>query len=1738
MSIVPPTQNSFTEFYKPRVNIDMVTGGEPPVFPTLPGQGEQLGVLGRTIDILSRPLRLVSNPIMKILELPIKLDEIKARENAGEVVPFSEKLGTVANATWPVAAAKGFFSDNPENKPYWSDIIEQTSDTVNRYNPNYEDVENNVNPVVKGIAGFVGDVALDPLTWVPGAAIAKGIQIAGRGAKAVKGATQGLTGASSKVAAEGAETFVKAADNIPVAQGAQKATSVIADALKAGDVPESAFVSGLRQAINEPKFGAAKNAPFLTTKVSETLAKLQKSLDVDVPTGAPVPGKAVSRDEWDQSFTEALVTSPEFAQEITFAPVTYYGKTYDNAYDVLVDLSDKRFDGFIKKFGDEIREQLDPRFTQFVEEVAKDKRVDILGRLPERRVVSGATAAVMRLANLAQKELDNAEAVLGKPLLSSLRNMDEARFAEFLDNIQPVLERTGVVESMGVIKAGSAENKLLNRFNISKPQYDAAVRDMEHRIGMLATGALPKAIDDAIDELSDDASFQEYVGAVLAQISSPNKPFAYNTDAVEEDFVKGIVQALTKSLSKFDKKALAKEYPWLQWRSGVLVAKDMEQLGAGTAIITDKYETFAQANAWRSLSEHWNKLITGVPKLDYSTTPPTWMKGERGEYLFEELPAVYAQRKRRGEIEGSFGFERADIIEDLLLNSSRIGDDVLSSKGLAITMDLPTAAGRVTKVIRYSDVYQVLRNTMVNKQYRWLQLTHVNANSGAANDAFQDAFMTMMVGGSREEMLEAIRRGTTRWGNKSNNNSLAPDSKGNFKEFQFGFEPRTGFTASDIKSKTPPLIDKGMRWEPRWNKKTGEFSGYAGMWDMGVAAERLVDNMLANRQVFDEIIDIRESLYKARSVLDFEAVSSSAARSLLNMFTNPKRQGEGILATNNVGKMINDYVKGIDATELGAAYSDLAIQTAIPSAVRRAAQAAEDIAEAMRTGNPEDVYKARQKAAKGDQEEAAKIRKDAEDAAQAIDDTPDAFTYVDKDAADEVIPSRNIAESLAGLPGGEAVGVGVMRILNALNGKYKMDTRNHITAYNEMISMSIRSRRFAAAIASKMENLKQYGLSPDGQTGYLEVAMKSIQAGTRLEDITDPVLRAAQADVEDLLAGVVNIQVGAASINKHLEKTIFSTAFGRAGATIPKLNNLLRRHAVLGLGKSEDLIDLGRVAADAERLGVDEMTAALEQWRTWEITDTRRFLAGMNAAMFDLANEASFIDNFFTYFARPDVGFATTKASVAAEKGFVKITSDGYSHFGDMIPNNFYLAPEAAEILQAMDQSLRTTKSLTSPLGEFVMNTLDPLTQTWKYVVTVIRPGHHFRNEIGSQSMRFFHLGATNFAKAERLAYRVMGMRKNYTDVDILKGIQANGDTAMMGGETVVSFKFGNKREKLTADQVHLLLERYLFDTGATVEDLFENLGKEKFGKIVETAGAVGTFGLGVRGGRIERLAFGVSEFVEHKARASHFIQALLQMSDGKAITRGIGQVAKPKNLDEAIQFAVEAATKYHPNASTLSPYEMRYGRRTFPFYSWVKQAAMALVEASIMHPARTWLTLPKASFNMAVAAGVDPNSLGDPFPQDQLFPSYLRDDMMGPQLQLGGRYVSINPGFASADVFNDLLANPIEGVVGMVNPAIKIPLELLAGSRLGSQAPIRDLSDYIDSSIPGVNYASNITGRSISTLGIQEQAKIASGAKTSFDQYLSAFNWFTGLGVRNLSRPDFINYAEIEARNRANMQR
>jgi hypothetical protein len=152
--------------------------------PKAPGDQDALSWF---IDILSRPMRAVQNPVNQAMNEAQKIIDAEKTGQSYDV------LGGIGNVL--TAGPRGFFSQNPEDQPAGNQLIEKGTDVIGQVNdPNYKNVEDNVNPWVKGIGGFALDVGLDPLTYVPGAVFAK---IGSGIAKGVKGAA---TGASAAVA--------------------------------------------------------------------------------------------------------------------------------------------------------------------------------------------------------------------------------------------------------------------------------------------------------------------------------------------------------------------------------------------------------------------------------------------------------------------------------------------------------------------------------------------------------------------------------------------------------------------------------------------------------------------------------------------------------------------------------------------------------------------------------------------------------------------------------------------------------------------------------------------------------------------------------------------------------------------------------------------------------------------------------------------------------------------------------------------------------------------------------------------------------------------------------------------------------------------------------------------------------------------------------------------------------------------------------------------------------------------------------------------------------------------------------------------------------------------------------------------------------------------------------------------------------------------------------------------------
>jgi hypothetical protein len=354
----------------------------------------------------------------------------------------------------------------------------------------------------------------------------------------------------------------------------------------------------------------------------------------------------------------------------------------------------------------------------------------------------------------------------------------------------------------------------------------------------------------------------------------------------------------------------------------------------------------------------------------------------------------------------------------------------------------------------------------------------------------------------------------------------------------------------------------------------------------------------------------------------------------------------------------------------------------------------------------------------------------------------------------------------------------------------------------------------------------------------------------------------------------------------------------------------------------------------------------------------------------------------------------------------------------------------------------------------------------------------------------------------------------------------------------------GSKRS-ITEGELVDAIARYGIDPPVAAAESFATLctAQGRVGRYTQKLLTFASLGLASRGGRLEKFWTGLSQAQDHTNRNHMFIQYVMQALDTGKATKGIGKTvkfdfSKPDVMEDIYTFAAERVAKYHPTIGGLTAAERRIPRRLFPFYSWNKGAVIALTEATIMYPGRVSWPF-KASYNLGVATGVDPNSYYDQFPTDQKFPSYMTEDINGPQFVVNGKYYGFQPGLAQMDVLNQFGGSdsPIDPVytaaIESLNPGVKLPIELITGSRMASRSPIADISDYVDSSIPGVSYVSNLTTYSPSSVivegELQKNAKYEAGDKTDISRILTATNWLTGSSVREYSRPDIERLAKLQ---------
>lgn len=486
--------------------------------------------------------------------------------------------------------------------------------------------------------------------------------------------------------------------------------------------------------------------------------------------------------------------------------------------------------------------------------------------------------------------------------------------------------------------------------------------------------------------------------------------------------------------------------------------------------------------------------------------------------------------------------------------------------------------------------------------------------------------------------------------------------------------------------------------------------------------------------------------------------------------------------------------------------------------------------------------------------------------------------------------------------------------------------------------------------------------------------------------------------------------------------------------------------------------------------------------------------------------------------------------------GYVKITDkSGRSNIFPYMDSELYYPREIVEQLphldRFMDDSLFRTNSQ-------LLKMYDKTLHAYKAGLTIYWPSHHVRNIIGDMGLSFL-AGVTNVQRywdGMRILAGRSGMYGKDWDLfkSLLEGSPEDAMALQKGTGKTTALSVGRGKVQVTDDQIFRAMTREgLLPGYTTMEDIAFNAEQG-----MERAVAGRKVSLTTPfAGHVRDAAGGLSQARDHWVRAAHFVDVIKK--------------GHWNSLDEAFTEAGKVVRKWHPDGSDLTAFERKVMRRIIPFYSWFRKAIPLVVESMALRPGRA-MVVPKASYAMAQVMGVNPDSLGDPFPENMLFPSWLKENILGPQwqgeiaLNLGplkipfgranGQLYGMNPGDPISDVGSSYLSKDgIKQVLGSMTPIIRVPIEAATGNSLGTGTPITDWNEYADQQIPGLSVATSITG--IDPLGGDKLQTVQKGYRPEGFDPVAFMNRLTGLGVKSYNKPNYVRGAQLEQRDRMRSQ-
>ena len=488
----------------------------------------------------------------------------------------------------------------------------------------------------------------------------------------------------------------------------------------------------------------------------------------------------------------------------------------------------------------------------------------------------------------------------------------------------------------------------------------------------------------------------------------------------------------------------------------------------------------------------------------------------------------------------------------------------------------------------------------------------------------------------------------------------------------------------------------------------------------------------------------------------------------------------------------------------------------------------------------------------------------------------------------------------------------------------------------------------------------------------------------------------------------------------------------------------------------------------------------------------------------------------------------------AAEMGWKAIKSDGT--LAQFLDRQQLYPPYYLRQLANMERFFNTDASVHAKWVRGV----DKVTGAIKSSITLWRPGHHVVNMMGETFMNVL-AGVVNpvrYAQAWQVMRaadefgpgHIFGQNSTIPLDDFTNSYKLEAFTGSKGQKGVRIQVAGTERVIPFDEFYKMMNQKGILLNNNTAEDI-----------IVQSDNILGSQNRmsGVLG-ELQRANEGLGAF---SARRDNFfrIAHAIDIASKKA------HRSVPAMIDDITREVME----YHPTMQMLSPFERKYMRRVMFFYTWQRNAISVIMRTMLENPANFTLA-PKAIYEASTIGG-DPESIGQPMPNDPRLAGFAAANNLGPHwIDEAGNVVGITLNAPQLDIFNTIMGglyyDPTqdaasnvgrnlgyflrENTIGQAAPAINIPIEMAMGAQYSSQGgkPIEDYGDYLIDKT-GLGYISRITGTNL----INNQGFLGprSDQKTPEERGTQARNALTGLRWTEWSKWYEVAQRERDARNK-----